>query len=189
MKMNRQKLKKIIFLILLIALVFTAVKWFDTLPQGTQPAAQTQATEASPGGTGLTVDTSDTDPSAAAAEPDTSSDLIIDDFSGIPDEDGQEASSEPDVQNYVEYRFRNSKLLNQHYDKHGKEMGFASAADYEKAACDVANDPSALHKTEKEDGDDIYYIEATNDFVVISTDGYIRTYFWPDSGKKYYDKQ
>ncbi len=99
-------------------------------------------------------------------------------------------SSEPaEAQNYVEYRFRNSKLLNQHYDKHGKEMGFASAADYEKAASDVVNDPSALHKTEKEDGDDIYYIEATNDFVVVSTDGYIRTYFWPDSGKKYYDKQ
>ncbi|MBQ2147419.1 MAG: hypothetical protein II439_03940, partial [Firmicutes bacterium] len=27
------------------------------------------------------------------------------------------------------------------------------------------------------------------EFVVLSKDGYIRTYFWPDSGKKYYDKQ
>lgn len=85
--------------------------------------------------------------------------------------------------------FRNSKLLNEHYDKHGKEMGFADAAEYEKAAAAVVNSPDALHKTEKEDGDDIYYIEDTNDFVVVSTDGYIRTYFWPSAGKKYYDKQ
>ncbi len=88
-----------------------------------------------------------------------------------------------------EYKFRNSSLLNQHYDKHGKDMGFANAQDYEKAASDVINNPKALHKTEKEDGDFCYYIEATNEFVVLSKDGYIRTYFLPDAGKKYYDKQ
>ncbi len=68
-------------------------------------------------------------------------------------------------------------------------MGFASAAEYEKAAAAVPANPDALHKTEKEDGDDVYYIEATNEFVVVSTDGYIRTYFLPDSGKRYFDKQ
>lgn len=93
------------------------------------------------------------------------------------------------VADTVEYVFRNQKLLNQHYDKHGKDMGFASADDYEKAASDVVNNPAALHKTEKEDGDDVYYVEATNEFVVVSTDGYIRTYFNPDSGKRYFDKQ
>ena len=30
---------------------------------------------------------------------------------------------------------------------------------------------------------------ATNDFVVVSTDGFIRTYFRPDSGKSYFDRQ
>ena len=88
-----------------------------------------------------------------------------------------------------DYKFRNDKLKNQHYEKHGKEMGFKSADDYENAASDVANSQDALHKKEKEDGDDVFYIEDTNDFVVISGDGYIRTYFNPDSGKAYYDKQ
>lgn len=87
------------------------------------------------------------------------------------------------------YRFRNQKLLDQHYEKHGREMGFASAEDYEKAAAAVPNHPDVLHKTEKEDGDDVYYIEATNEFVVVSTDGYIRTYFNPDRGIDYYNKQ
>lgn len=97
-------------------------------------------------------------------------------------------SSEPGILP-TEYRFRNSNLLNQHYEKHGKEMGFASAQEYELAAAAVPNNPEALHKTEKEDGDDVYYVESTNEFVVISTDGYIRTYFNPDRGIDYYNKQ
>lgn len=96
---------------------------------------------------------------------------------------------EPTNSTAKKYVFRNSSYLNQHYDKHGKDMGFASAKEYEQAASDVINNPKALHKTEKEDGDFIYYIVETNEFVVLSTDGYIRTYFLPDKGKAYYDKQ
>lgn len=87
------------------------------------------------------------------------------------------------------YVFRNSKLLNDHYKKHGEEMGFASAEEYEKSASDVVNSPEALHKKEKDDNDDVYYIEDTNEFVVVSSDGYLRTYFNPDKGKAYYDRQ
>ncbi len=85
--------------------------------------------------------------------------------------------------------FRSDKLLEEHYNKHGVEMGFSSAKEYEAAAAAVVNSSEALHKTEAEDGDDVYYIEATNEFVVVSTDGYIRTYFLPDRGKAYFDKQ
>ncbi len=90
---------------------------------------------------------------------------------------------------YIEYEFRNDKLLDQHYEKHGIEMGFGSAEEYESAAADVINNPDALHKKESEDDDVVYYLEVTNEFVVLSDDGYIRTYFNPDSGKKYYDRQ
>ncbi|MCI5905735.1 MAG: zinc-ribbon domain containing protein [Oscillospiraceae bacterium] len=85
--------------------------------------------------------------------------------------------------------FRSNKLLEEHYEKHGIDMGFSSAADYEAAAAAVVNSPNALHKIEKEDNDDVYYIESTNEFVIVSTDGYIRTYFSPDSGKDYFDRQ
>ena len=86
-------------------------------------------------------------------------------------------------------RFRNKKLLDQHYTKHGIEMGFGSAAEYEAAAAAVVTKPGVMHKIEAEDGDDVYYVPASNEFVVVSTDGYIRTYFLPDSGIKYYNKQ
>lgn len=88
-----------------------------------------------------------------------------------------------------QYRFRNSELLEEHYEKHGIEMGFASAEEYEKAAAAVITAPEVLHKYEKEDNDDVYYLESTNEFVIVSTDGFIRTYFKPDSGKDYFDKQ
>ncbi|MCR5602803.1 MAG: zinc-ribbon domain containing protein [Lachnospiraceae bacterium] len=88
-----------------------------------------------------------------------------------------------------EYAFRNNEYLEEHYEKHGKEMGFASAEEYEAAASAVVNDPRALHKLEAEDGDDVYYIEETNEFVIVSKRGYLRTYFKPSAGKRYYDKQ
>lgn len=122
----------------------------------------------------------------------------------IVDEDGQDADDDGNAEqeagqseeneeagnaDYVDYYFRSSKLLNSHYEKHGIEMGFASAREYEKAASDVVNNPAALHKTEAEDGDDVYYVEETNEFVVVSTDGYIRTYFNPGGGIDYYNRQ
>jgi hypothetical protein len=102
----------------------------------------------------------------------------------VPDDPG-----DPGNENYVEYTFRNDRLLTEHFEKHGREMGFASKEEYQKAASDVINDPDSLHKLEKEDGDDVYYKVESNEFVVLSKDGFIRTYFCPDSGQAYFDKQ
>ena len=93
------------------------------------------------------------------------------------------------VVDYQEYHFRNDNLLESHYEKHGKEMGFSSSKEYEMSASDVVNDPDSLHKTEKEDGDDVYYLKDTNEFVIVSTDGYIRTYFYPIDGIEYFERQ
>lgn len=85
--------------------------------------------------------------------------------------------------------FRNAKMLDEHFQKHGIEMGFSSAEEYQAAAAAVVNNPDSLHKLEAEDGDDVYYLESTNEFVIVSTDGYIRTYFKPDAGIDYYNRQ
>lgn len=87
------------------------------------------------------------------------------------------------------YTFRSEDLLEEHYQKHGVEMGFATKEAYVSAANAVIHSPDALHKLEAEDGDDVYYLEATNEFVIVSTDGYIRTYFYPNDGKDYFDRQ
>lgn len=94
---------------------------------------------------------------------------------------------------YNEYHFRSKSQLNQHFDKQGgefkKDFGYKNADEYEKGASDVINNPKALCKTEKEDSDYVYYIEETNEFVVLSTDGYIRTYFRPNAGIDYFNRQ
>ena len=95
----------------------------------------------------------------------------------------------PGEQDYVDYTCRTDKLLTEHFEKHGIEMGFSTKEEYQKAASDVINDPESLHKLEKDDGDDVYYKVETNEFVVLSTDGFIRTYFCPSSGQAYFDRQ
>lgn len=101
----------------------------------------------------------------------------------------EEITTENNIIEVAEYRFRNKTLLENHFKKHGIDMGFVSATEYEKAASAVVTNPEALHKIEQEDGDDVYYVESTNEFVVVSKDGYIRTYFLPDKGIDYYNKQ
>lgn len=119
------------------------------------------------------------------------SENVADEDEEYVEEISEEVSEEPIVEEVTvaEITFRSQKLLNQHYEKHGIEMGFASAEEYELAAYKVVIHPDALHKIEAEDGDDVYYLEETNEFVVVSQDGYIRTYFNPDAGIDYYNRQ
>ena len=83
--------------------------------------------------------------------------------------------------------FRSEERLERHFEKHGRDMGFASAEEYLAGANAVVANPDALHKTESKDGDDVYFIEKTGEFVVVSQKGYIRTYFVTD--RDYYDRQ
>ncbi len=121
---------------------------------------------------------------------------IEDNTQGIKVEEQEGAGQQKEErQNPVSYTFRSNELLQSHFEKHGIDMGFADAAAYEKAASDVINNPFAEHKTEKEDGDLVYYIEQTNELVILSKPqnkndkGFIRTYFLPDDGRDYYDRR
>ena len=89
----------------------------------------------------------------------------------------------------IVYTFRYRDNLESHYEKHGIEMGFDSPEEYLAAANKALADPDILHKIEAEDGDDVYYLEKTNEFIVVSTDGYIRTYYYPTDGIDYFNRQ
>lgn len=121
----------------------------------------------------------------------------------VTDEPGITATPEPTIApsqaaqpgqddgNEVEilYKFRKNSYLEQHFEKHGGEFDYTTKEEYLAGANRVIQSPDALHKIEAEDGDDIYYLEETNEFVVVSTDGYIRTYFRPSAGIDYYNRQ
>ncbi|MBP3621121.1 MAG: hypothetical protein J6J16_05115 [Lachnospiraceae bacterium] len=107
-------------------------------------------------------------------------------------EDGGEKDTQTEYdnqENYETYEFRSEDLLDQHFDKHGDEFDYDSVDEYVQGANRVINDPNSLFKIEEEDGDYIYYLESTNEFVVVSTDGYIRTYFKPTDGIDYFNRQ
>ena len=87
------------------------------------------------------------------------------------------------------YTFRYPKQLEEHYEKHGISMGYDSPEAYLEGANRVVASKNALHKLEAEDGDDVYYLEDTNEFVIVSKKGYIRTYFNPGDGIDYYNRQ
>ncbi len=82
--------------------------------------------------------------------------------------------------------FRSSDLLSEHYSKHGTEVGALSQSDYVEKANNVVN-TADKHKTEAEDGDDVYFKSSTGEIVFVSDDGFIRTYFVADQA--YFDRQ
>ena len=93
-----------------------------------------------------------------------------------------------------DYTFRSEELLNNHYEKHGRYMGYASKEDYEAFASNLVNyckqnKGACEFKYEQEDSDEVYYFESANEIVFVSGDGYIRTYFRPDEGRAYFDRQ
>lgn len=89
----------------------------------------------------------------------------------------------------IQYTFRSEKLFRSHYEKHGAEFGDITQEEYLALANELLASPDALRKTEKEDGDTVIYDEADNLFLILSTDGYIRTFFRPDDGIHYYERQ
>lgn len=91
--------------------------------------------------------------------------------------------------NAVTYHFRTEEYLTEHFKKHGSEFDYKTSQEYEEGANRVINTDGVLHKKEQEDNDDVYYLEETNEFVIVSTDGYLRTYFKPQGGLDYYNRQ
>lgn len=97
-------------------------------------------------------------------------------------------TQEPEIE-LTNYWFRSKKLRDSHFEKHGIEMGFETPEEYIEAANKVICNPDALHKLEAEDNDHVYFIEETNEFVVLSQDGYLRTYYIANGGIDYFNRQ
>lgn len=92
--------------------------------------------------------------------------------------------------NYTQYYFRSNDLYTSHYEKHKNEFGDITKQEYLQKANNLLNSNSNNILTKNEnDGDALYYNKDTNEFIVLSTDGYIRTYFKPDDGIDYYNRQ
>lgn len=100
-----------------------------------------------------------------------------------------EVASETAPTEEFNLKFRNNSLLEEHFKKHGGEFPYSTKEEYLAGANKMLNNPDKLHKNEAEDGDDVYYLQETNEFIIVSLDGYIRTYFKPTKGIDYFNRQ
>ncbi|MCR5511508.1 MAG: hypothetical protein K6F54_11260 [Lachnospiraceae bacterium] len=195
MKNNDKDWGKIIFrIVIVLFIIFFISRWFklgdsDRDPVQDQTPSIVITENESDIGTEETADEADTDTAEeeTADEPDTEETVDEPEIGTAEEETADEPDTGAAEEEPIRYEFRNRNLLDKHYDKHGIEMGFASAEEYEAAASAVVTDPRALHKLEEEDGDDVFYLEDTREFVVVSTDGFIRTYYY--ASKDYFDRQ
>jgi len=79
----------------------------------------------------------------------------------------------------------------EHWEKHRADFPeFHSAEDYERGGRNfiAASPPGTLIK-HRENGDTLFYDPATNTFAVADGRGEPRTFFRPNSGRAYWDRQ
>ena len=79
----------------------------------------------------------------------------------------------------------------EHWHKHGGDFPeFHSASEYEDGAHNfIERPPPGTLTKHRSNGDTLYYDPATNTFAVADSDGEPRTFFRPDSGRAYWDRQ
>ena len=106
-----------------------------------------------------------------------------------PSEDIVATEAEDNSSEYF-YSFRTKELYDSHYEKHKNEFGKITKKEYLEMANSLINRQSdSVENKYDEDGDYMYYDVSTNEFLVLSKDGYIRTFFKPSAGIEYWNRQ
>lgn len=79
----------------------------------------------------------------------------------------------------------------EHWEKHGADFPeFHSAEEYERGARNfIASPPPGTLTKHRENGDTLFYDPTTNTFAVADRRGEPRTFFRPNSGRAYWDRQ
>ena len=87
--------------------------------------------------------------------------------------------------------FASEQLLQKHYDKHLNEFGNISMQDYLERANVFADLPLSedIVQLTRSDGSISKYCFSTNEFVVVTADGNIRTYFKPKTKEAYWNEE
>ena len=103
-------------------------------------------------------------------------------------ESGKSATIET---NKILKQFASEQIFQKHYNKHAKEFGKISAQEYLERANVFADTPLSEDVVQlvRSDGSISKYCFSTNEFVVVTSDGKIRTYFKPATKEAYWDEE
>ena len=91
----------------------------------------------------------------------------------------------------IEVGFETPEKMQKHYDKHIDKYGNISISEYIALANELVNakDTDDIERIVRSDESTAIYRFSTNDFLVITKDGYIRTFFKPDDGEAYWREE
>jgi hypothetical protein len=90
-----------------------------------------------------------------------------------------------------EIGFHSHERLKDHFHKHGREVGAASEDDYLRLAQALRDRPVGGDVLELRRADGVYcrFDRASGGFLAFDRDGVIRTYFRPNDGERYFERQ
>lgn len=92
---------------------------------------------------------------------------------------------------HPEIGFRNRERLMEHFRKHGREFGAKKAADYLRLAQRLRDRPRSDDVLEfvRNDAVTCKFDRASGAFVAYNSDGTLRTFFRPNDGEAYFERQ
>ena len=87
--------------------------------------------------------------------------------------------------------FRSREQFEEHVQKHGREVGAATAADYLRLAQSLRDRPVGgdVRELVRADGVVCRFDRGTGAFLAFNADGTIRTFFRPNDGERYFERQ
>jgi pyocin large subunit-like protein len=87
--------------------------------------------------------------------------------------------------------FRSQARLDEHYQKHGAEFGAISKAEYLRLAQELRDSPAAgpILEARRPDGEFSRFDRRHGYFGAYNHDGTIRTFFIPNDGERYFQRQ
>jgi len=88
----------------------------------------------------------------------------------------------------IKTNFESVELLTRHYEKHGEEFGNITQEEYLIRANQLLQEPLSedVEQLIRSDGSISRYKFSTNEFLVVTKDGAIKTFFKPADGKEYW---
>ena len=87
--------------------------------------------------------------------------------------------------------FRSAERLDEHYRKHGREFGSIGREEYLRRAQNLRDRPAggAVLQAVRQDGVITRFDRVSRAFVAFDADGVIRTFFVPNDGERYFQRQ
>lgn len=91
----------------------------------------------------------------------------------------------------MQMTFESPELLTKHYEKHKEEFGDITEAEYLEKANQFYSEAVSddIEQITRSDGSSAKYKFSTNEFLVITKDGNIRTYFKPQKRGVYWEDE